>query len=350
MYGATRAHEKKILITIEFRESISSTVTLHEAEWLLQQIEIMKLRIRSCIRHIIVNCAHYDIICQQDYVFWLLSARMDIKDFLIDEVEITLSDQTVTILRQGWRSTLNCVPSKYDLAHCLAGQIPYFYRSPDKIAEDFISRANALEIFVDLATKAPTSPKFQQSHCGEIIAALYLENVLGFRRLYSKLTLTTSENTNVHKMDGFFVDTRQSPYTYIAVEAKSSIRPTEKSGFSGHRYGILKQIIESLQNYDSGDKRFDLTVIRDNLEKFAYSAEEQTQIKKDLMPPGPEKLVHIGMATINESTVSEKDDIFILCEPCIKAFTYRSVVVADLSELVKKAYGLVHELKKAGGG
>lgn len=275
---------------------------------------------------------------------------MNIKDFLLDEVEITISDNTVIVARKGWRSTLNCNHSEHDLARYLAGQIPYFYRPPDKIADDFKSRANCLEAVIDLATKAPTTPKFQQSHCGEILAALYVEDVLGFRRLYSKLTLTTSENTNVHKMDGFFVNTGEQPYTYVAVEAKTSILPTGKTKFSGHRYGILKQMVESLGNYDSVDERFDFTMIRDNLENFAYSAKERTQIRKDILPPGPKNLVHIGMATTNQSTVSEKDDLFILCEPCSTPFTYRSVVVADLSELAKKAFGLVHGLKKAGGG
>lgn len=273
---------------------------------------------------------------------------MSIKDFLIDEVEITISESTATVVRQGWRSLLECTPSDRDLAYYLAGQIPYFYRPPDKIADEFRERSNALDLVVDLATKAPTSRKFQQSHCGEILAALYIEDILGFRRLYSKLTLTTSENTNVHKMDGFFVDIRQSPYIYIAVEAKSSIMPTGTSNFSGHRYGILKQMIESVENHSSINKRFDLTLIRDNLERFAFSIEEQIQIRKDLFPPGPHNLINIGMATINKSTISEKDDIYILCEPCTTCFNYRAIVVADLSELTKTSYGLVQGLKKAG--
>jgi len=279
--------------------------------------------------------------------FPIFKIFMSIKDFLIDELEITISDGTAIVVRRGWHSFLDCTPNDRDLPYYIAGQIPFFYRSPDKIADEFRQRSNALDLVVDLATKAPTNPKFQQSHCGEIIAALYLEDILGFRRLYSKLTLTTSENTNVHKMDGFFVDTGQSPYLYIAVEAKSSILPTERSGFSGHRYGILNQMIKSLGKYSVIDKRFDLTVIRDNLEKFAFSIEEQSQIRKDLLPPGPSNLINIGMATINKSTVSEKDNIYILCEPCTTLFNYRAIVVADLSELAKKSYGLVHKLKRA---
>ena len=310
----------------------------------------MSISLYIFINRIELKFAQYDIISEKDYVYWTFKTAMGVKDFLIDEVEITISDSTAVVVRQGWRSLLECTTSDRDLAYYLAGQIPYFYRSPEKIAEEFRERSNALDLVVDLATKAPTSPKFQQSHCGEILAALYLEEVLGFRRLYSKLTLTTSENTNVHKMDGFFVDTRQSPYMYIAVEAKSSIMPTGKSSFSGHRYGVLKQMVESLEKYGSIDRRFDLTVIRDNLERFVFTTEEKSQIRSDLFPPGPRSLINIGMATINESTISEKDDIYILCKPCTTSFNYRAVVVANLSEIVKKSYGLVHGLKEVGGG
>ncbi|MFC1974142.1 hypothetical protein ACFLU2_02170, partial [Chloroflexota bacterium] len=136
----------------------------------------------------------------------------------------------------------------------------------------------------------------------------------------------------------------------IAVEAKTSIMMTGKSSFSGHRNGILKQMVESLENYGTGINRFDLTVLRDNLEKFSFHPNEQIQIKKDIFPPGPENLINIGMATINTSTISGKDDIYILSKPCKTCFNYRSIIVADLSQLAKKSYELVLALKGLGGG
>lgn len=261
------------------------------------------------------------------------------RQYLKDEVEILLRGSLARVVRSGWRSLLDCSAHEFDLTHFLAGQIPYYYREPSKIANEFARRRNALEMVTDLIVKAPTTPKFQQSHCGEILCALYVEQVLGLRRLYSKLTLTSAENTNVHKMDGFFVDLNTSPYTYIAVEAKSSILPTARTAFRGHRHGILKQMIESLDMYDSNDARFDFTAIRDNLEKSIFTQEQQEQICNDLVPPGPQRLLHLGMATINEQTVCTQDDEYILTQPCKRSFDYRALVVADLAKLAKESYG-----------
>lgn len=261
------------------------------------------------------------------------------RQYLTSEISITASSEKAAIVRTGWRSVFNSAAGENDLTHFVAGQLPYYYREPEKIAADFARRHNALDLITDLAIKAPTTSKFQQSHCGEIFCALYVEKVLGFRRLYSKLTLTTAEDTNVHKMDAFFVDTSTSPFTYLEVEAKSSILPTEKSPFKGHRHGILSKMIESFEAYDPSDERFDFTAIRDNLERSNFTPKEAEQICNDLVPPGPQKLVRMGMATINEATICSEDDDFILTAPCKKSFNYRALIVADLARLASEAYG-----------
>src|SRR5215213_1793518 len=133
------------------------------------------------------------------------------KKFITKEIELTVSSAGPTVRRKGWRTLFTDSVGNESLVHLVAGQIPYFYRKPESIAADFSRRHNALDMITDLAVKAPTTPKFQRSHCGEIFCALYVEQVLGFTRLYSKLTITSSENTNVHKMDAFFVDTNSVP-------------------------------------------------------------------------------------------------------------------------------------------
>jgi hypothetical protein len=273
-----------------------------------------------------------------------LSAK-GLRRFVKDEVEIQLTDNNAKVFRKGWRALLDCSPGERDLPRVLAGQIPFFYREPQKIAADFQGRHDVFDTIFDLAIKAPTTPKFQQSHCGEILSALYLEDVLGYKSLYSKLTLTTAENTNVHKMDGFFVDLSTVPITFIAVEAKTSILPTEKTSCSGHRYGILKQLVDSLESYSTEDKRFDFALIRDNLTQERFTEQQRIDIREELKPPGPSSLVHIGIATVNESTLCPKDDQFILTELCKLDFTFRSLVVADLAGLAESAYGHLKKLK-----
>lgn len=269
----------------------------------------------------------------------------DLSSFILKEVSIYHSNGQAAVSRSGCRALLDCTSTIPSLSHHLAGQIPYYYRAPEKIASDFSERHNALDMVIDLAIKAPTTPKFRQSHAGEILCALYCEEVLKLKRLYSKLTLTTSANTNVHKMDAFFVDSSVTPYRYFAVEAKSSILPTPKTQFRGHRYGILKQMLASLEGYDMDDRRFDFTVIRDNLERAQFSSVERESIRKDLIPPGPANLFHIGMATINEPTVDQDDDDYILRERCSCDFDFRCLVVSDLAALAKTAYDELNRLK-----
>lgn len=260
---------------------------------------------------------------------------------------ITVSAAPPDAVRLGHRMKLSVGADPNTLAWYVAGQIPYFYRAPASIADDFASRHHALEMVRDIATKAPTKIKFQRSHCGEILAALFVEEVLGFRRLYSKLTMTTAENTNVHKMDGFFVDTSSDDYVYYWVEAKCSILPTAKTKFSGHRHGILKQLVESLSTYSGGDLRFDLTTIRDRLDSGAFDAGQAARIKSDLIPPGPLSLRYLGIATVNESTLCSEDDDFILATPCSTAFDFEGLAVGDLDGLAATAFGHVNKLRNS---
>lgn len=261
---------------------------------------------------------------------------MTLSNFVYETVELKNQNKSLSAIRSGFRSYIK-KDSNDKLAKHLAGQIPYFYRSPDKIADDFKGRHDALESIYDLVAKLPDSPKFRNSHCGEILCAIYLTDILGFKMLYSKLTLLTAENTNIHKMDAMFVDTSSNDYKYFFVEAKCSILPTTKTKTKTHKSGILKQMISSLDNYKESDKRFDFTTIRDNLDKETFTTEEAKKIKKELFPPGP-NLSYIGMAAINEITVNQNDDNYILSESCAKDFTFRAVVVSDLGSLAHNAY------------
>lgn len=262
----------------------------------------------------------------------------------MESVELVHSGSGTTALRKGFRSRLGENVNGHELVAIVAGQIPYFYRQPDKIAADFKARHDAIEMIYDLAIKVPTSEKFQTSHFGEILSALYLESVLHLKRLYCKLTLLSSENTNAHKMDGLFVDTSTNPFSFFAVEAKTSILPTSATPFKGHRFGILKQMVASLHGYTEEDKRFDFVAIRDSLENH-FTESEAAQIRKDLIPPGP-LLSYIGMASINEATVCSEDDSFILTEPCQRDFVFHSITVIDLAIAAKKSFEQVLKLKQ----
>lgn len=270
----------------------------------------------------------------------------DLKMYIEGHLELSPSGPAITALRRARRATLKQTASGMTLSRYLGGLIPYHYRKPENIGADFGAGHDALEMILSLFTQAPTTPKFQNSHCGEILSSVYIEKVLGYKRLYCKLTLLTAENTNAHKMDGFFVCTDSIPFHYLFVEAKSSILPTGSSKFKGHRYGIFKQMINSIGKYASVDERFDLTRIRDNLESH-FTPEIQKQIRSDLIPPGPENASFLGVSVTNSSTMSSLDDDFILSSPCSRSFDFAGLLVNDLATLAKEAYEYGDEIQKA---
>ncbi|MDV3099809.1 Hachiman antiphage defense system protein HamA [Burkholderia cenocepacia] len=260
-----------------------------------------------------------------------------LKNYVVNEFVLAPTATGVTAIREGRRTVFAEEHKNYPFSKYLAGQFPKHYRALDDIASDFASGNSSLEAVLGMIACMPNTPSFQNSHCGEITAAQFVEEILGYRRLYSKLTMTTSENTNAHKMDGLFVDTRCVPYEYLFVEAKSSILPTETTKTKTHRSGILKSMVKSLHTYDD-DPRFEFARIRDNLEA-SFQDKERKKIKADLTPPGPENLKFLGISVTNLSTVNAEDDDFILSQASDNNFNYYALVVTDLAKLAEDAYG-----------
>ena len=273
---------------------------------------------------------------------------MDFQRFFAAEVEIKVTGEDVTAIRQGFRTVLADDVGGYTLGKTISGQLPYYYRKLESVLQDFQSRHNALELLVDLMAAAPTTTSFRNSHCGEIVASQVIERKLGMRRLYSKLTMTTSENTNAHKMDALFVDMATDPFRYVFVEAKASILPTVSTPYVQHRNGLLKRIVDSLAEYEAEVPRFELFRIRENLEAD-FEATNRDRILNDLRPPGP-TLNFLGVSVTNASTQSTEDDDFILSSACPKAFDYHAVVVTDLAALATEAYGYWENVTTAAVG
>lgn len=97
----------------------------------------------------------------------------------------------------AFRAVLKDDHEGYTLGRHIAGQLPYYYRTVEGIVTDFASQNSALEAVLDLVANIPTSPKFRNSHCGEVLASHFVESKLGYRRLYSKLTMT-NPRTQMH--------------------------------------------------------------------------------------------------------------------------------------------------------
>lgn len=269
-----------------------------------------------------------------------------LKNYVAQEFVLSSTATGVTAIRGGYRAVLADDHNGYSLEKYLSGQLPKHYRSLEGISSDFGSGNSCLEAVLGMIACMPTAESFQNSHCGEIAGAQFVEEVLGYRRLYSKLTMTTSANTNAHKMDGLFVKTSCTPFEFLFVEAKSSVLPTTLTKTKTHRSGILKSMLTSLHTYHKDDLRFEFARIRDNLES-SFTVDEAAEIKRELTPPGPENLKFLGISVTNASTVNTGDDDFILVEKCDINFNYHALVVTDLAKLAKDAYGRWEQMKAA---
>ena len=130
------------------------------------------------------------------------------------------------------------------------------------------------------------------------------------------------------------------------MEVKSSILPTDKTSTKSHKSGILKNMLEFIEQFASDDPRFEFSRIRDNLETV-FSPVERIVIHNDLIPPGP-KLNLLGVTVTNSVTMNHEDDDFILTSPCSTPFDYYALVVSDLKSLAEEAYGCWLKIKEAG--
>ena len=109
------------------------------------------------------------------------------------------------------------------LEEYLADRAPMFYRSPEKIVET-LDQGYFLTAFREVVRRLPTSSHFRESHFGEILSAIFAQEILGWRLIYSKLRLTTAENSNPYKMDLLFFEPSRALPTIILAEVKSSMK------------------------------------------------------------------------------------------------------------------------------
>ncbi len=95
----------------------------------------------------------------------------------------------------------------------IADRAPLFYRNVEDIIQDLQAGYFVTAMKTTLA-RIPNSASFQESHFGEIVAGLFAEDVMGLRKLYSKLSLLTAENSNAYKMDLVMYDPSCSPLCF----------------------------------------------------------------------------------------------------------------------------------------
>jgi Cap4 SAVED domain len=223
----------------------------------------------------------------------------------------------------------------------MADRVPYFYKDPSDIARTF-EAGYFLSAVKDVLRKLPTAPSFQQSHFGEILAAVYAEEVLGLGRIYSKLAMLTAENANAFKMDVLFYRPGTDPVEFVFSEVKSSMKTADEGLPAGHDATCFANLFTSFNKYKEGDLEFDLDRIKERLSELPSSDREA--IKQSLLPHRRRHVQYAGFCVIDSSTQDEQESALLATRRNAKTFDVELLCVAELPEVVGETYKMLSEV------
>jgi hypothetical protein len=228
------------------------------------------------------------------------------------------------------------------LADYVADRAPLFYRKLEHVIAD-LNAGTFLSAFRDTLAKLPTAESFQESHFGEIVAGLFAEELGGFRRLYSKLSLLTAENSNAYKMDLVLCKPLSTPLEFIFGEVKSSCKAASDGLPAGHDKSCYAALFDSFNKYEEADLEFDLTAARDNLERLGET--EAERVREALLPYGARAVSYAGFVVIDSSTHSAEESRVLATRENKKEFDVELICIESLKGTIDAAYT---QLRKAG--
>jgi len=217
----------------------------------------------------------------------------------------------------------------------MADRVPYFYKSPDEIAELFRS-GYFLSAVADALRKLPIAESFRESHFGEILAGVYGEEILGLKLLYSKLRLLTAENANANKMDLLFFTPGTDPAEFLFAEVKSSMKTAADGLPPGHDDSCFASLFTSLNGYRESDLDFDLALIEERMEGLEPA--DAKAIRRALLPHTLRQIKYAGFCVIDAST-SDPDEVSVLgTRANEKQFEVDLLCVAELPDVVASTF------------
>lgn len=221
----------------------------------------------------------------------------------------------------------------------MADRTPLFYRSPDQIS-DMLRSGYFLTAFRDALRRLPTSNHFRDSHFGEILSAIFAEEVIDWRLLYSKLRLLTAENTNPHKMDLLFFDPNQDRPTFVFGEVKSSMKSDVPAN---HHRSCFPSLFHSLKDYSDDDLTYDLTAARDNIDALAEN--ERQTVREALLPYAERNIQYAGFSVIDAGTRSDSETSMLATRRSSKTFDIDLVCVENITEVSECAYAILERMR-----
>lgn len=230
------------------------------------------------------------------------------------------------------------------LSDYIADKAPLLYRKINKLVES-LQDGFFLTAVKETLAKLPTADSFQSSHFGEIASCLFAEEVIGLKKIYSKLSLNSAENQNGLKMDILFYKPGTVPMQFYFGEVKSSDKDHVDGLPPKHDASCYPSLFNSLREYTQTDLDFDLTTIKDNLENLPL--DDQNQIRKALVPYGARIVNYIGFIVIDITTKDDTEIPVLGTRKSEKEFNVDLICIEGYKEVSRAVYEKIQQIKKA---
>lgn len=254
--------------------------------------------------------------------------------------KLTFASSGVRIVH---RSAVAAEASGLKLAAYIADRAPEYYRSISDIIRE-LEGGPPLTVLKETLARLPTAESFQSSHFGEIAASLFAEEVMGLRRIYSKLSTLTAENANGYKMDLLLYDPSTDPITLVFGEVKSSDK-APGSDPAGHDRSCYASLFDSLREYSQEDLAFDMGAIKDRLSSLPESDRER--IRAVLKPYTPREIRYAGFVVIDDGTFTQDEAAILSSRKSDKVFDVDLLGVDGYSVTAQGAFGRLRNVLDA---
>lgn len=220
----------------------------------------------------------------------------------------------------------------------MADRVPYFYKEPAEIAASF-QDGYFLSAIKEVLRRLPSAESFQESHFGEILVGIYGEEIMGLRRVYSKLAFLTAENANAFKMDVLFYRPGTKPVEFVFAEVKSSVKTANDGLPACHDRTCFANLFASFNKYEAGDLEFDLTMIKERMSELPEPDREA--ILHSLLPHRSRLVQFAGFCVIDTSTHDESESELLATRKNDKSFDVDILCVSELPQVVAGTWGLL---------
>jgi hypothetical protein len=224
----------------------------------------------------------------------------------------------------------------------MADRTPYFYKEPAAIAGNFAD-GYFLSAIRNVLLRMPKATSFKESHFGEIMAAIYAEEILGLRRLYSKLALLTAENANAYKMDILLYRPTADPIEFVLAEVKTSTKSAAEGLPAKHDASCFASLFNSFNEYGESDLEFDLAAIDEHIP--ALPEADRERVKLALRPHVERRIAYAGICVIDQSTHDEAESAVLATRKNDKSFDVDLLCVADLPLVAAATYGILEKVR-----